>query len=72
MLYNKNLQIENIAKRIDEDGFSETTKKVMRFMIVSHSSMHLLCYKEKQKIKNKFGISSQRLLIQQVKRNVQE
>ncbi len=72
MWYNKNLQIDNIAKRIDEDGFSEIAKKVMRFMIVNHCSMHLIGFKEKQKIELKLGISSQRLLIQQAKGNGQE
>lgn len=69
MWYNKNLQIDNIVKRIEEGGFSEIAKKVMRFMIVDHCSMHLIGFKEKQKIENKLGISSQRLLIQQAKGN---
>jgi hypothetical protein len=69
MWYNKNLQIDNIIKKIDEHDFSETTKKVMKFMIVNHCSMHLVDFKEKQKIEHKFGIPSQRLLIQQVKEN---
>lgn len=69
MWYNKNLQIENIAERINEDGFSETAKKVMKFMIVNHCSMHSLSFKEKQKIEHKLGISSQKLLIRQAKGN---
>ena len=69
MWYNKNLQIDNIVKRIEEGGFSEIAKKVMRFMIVDHCSMHLIGFKEKQKIENKLGMSSQRLLIQQAKGN---
>ena len=72
MWYNKNLQIDNIAKRIDAEGFSETAKKVMRFMIVNHCSMHSIGFKEKQKIEHKLGITSKRLLIQQSKRNGQE
>lgn len=67
MWHNKNLQIDNIAKRIDKNGFSETAKKVMEFMIVNHCSMHLIDFKEKQKIQHKLGISSQRLLLQQAK-----
>jgi adenylate kinase family enzyme len=69
MWYNKNVQIDNIAERIDEDGFSDTAKKVMRFMIVNHCSMHPLGFKEKQKIEHKLGIPSKRLLIHQAKRN---
>ena len=69
MWYNKNIQIDNIVDRIDEGGFSDTAKKVMRFMIVNHCSMHSLGFKEKQKIEHKLKIFSQRLLIQQAKRN---
>jgi nucleoside-triphosphatase THEP1 len=69
MWYNKNLQIDNIIKKIDEDDFSETTKKVMKFMIVNHCSMHSIDFKEKQKIEHKFGVPSQRLLIQHDKGN---
>jgi len=58
MWYNKNLQVDNIAKKINEDGFSNIAKKIMNFMIVNHCSMHKIDFKEKQKIKNKFGISS--------------
>jgi len=67
MWYNKNLQVENIAERIDNDDFAEIAKKVIRFMIVNHSSMHVLSYKQKQKIEQKIGVSSQRLLLQQAK-----
>jgi len=72
MWYNKNIQIDNIAERIDEDGFSDTAKKVIRFMIVNHCSMHSLGFKEKQKIEHKFGIPSEKLLIQQAIRNENE
>ncbi len=72
MWYNKNLQIDNIAERIDEDDFSETAKKVMRFMIVNHCSMHSLRFDDRKKIKYKLGISSKTLLMQQTRRYGQE
>lgn len=72
MWYNKNLQIDSIATKIDEYGFSEIAKKIMRFEIVNHSSMHLIGFKEKQKIEHKLGIPSKRLLIQQAKKNRHE
>lgn len=71
MWFNKNLQVDNIAKRIDEDGFSEISKRMMRFMIVNHCSMHAIGFKEKQKIEGKLGIASQRLQIQQPKESGQ-
>lgn len=67
MWFNKNLQIDNIAKTIDEDGFSETAKRIMRFMIVNHCSMHPIGFKEKQKLENKLKIPAQKLLIQHAK-----
>jgi len=72
MWYNKNVRIDDIAKGIDEDDFSEIARKVMRFMIVNHCSMHSLGFKEKQKIEHKLGIPSEILLLQQAKRNEDE
>ena len=67
MWFNKNLQIDNITKKFDEDDYSETVKKIMDFMIVNHCSMHTIGYKDKQKIEHKLGISSQRLIKEQYK-----
>ena len=64
MWYNKNLQVNNIAKKIDADGFSNIAKKTMNFMIVNHCSMHKIDFKEKHKIEQKFGIPSRKLLTQ--------
>ncbi len=63
MWYNKNLQINEIVERIDKDGFSETAKKTLRFMIVNHCAMHSVTFKDKQKIENKLGIPSRKLFI---------
>ncbi len=62
MWYNKNLQVNNIATKIDENGFSGIAKKIMNFMIVNHCSMHKVDFKEKQRIEQKFGIPSKKLL----------
>jgi hypothetical protein len=71
MWYNKNLQIGNIAKRIDEDGFSEIAKKIMKFSVINHCSMHSMGFKEKQKIEHKLGIPSKKLLIEGFKKDKQ-
>ena len=63
MWYNKNLQINNIVDGFDKDGFSETAKKVLKFIIVNHCAMHSVDFKDKQKIENKLGIPSQKLLV---------
>ena len=62
MWYNKNLQVDNIAKQIAEDGFSNITKRVLNFLIVDHCSMHKIGYRERQKIEQKFHIPSKKLL----------
>ena len=62
MWYNKNLQVDTISKMINKDGFSNIAKRVMKFMIVNHCSMHKINFKDKQKIEQKFDISSKKLL----------
>ncbi len=61
MWYNKNPQIDSIVKKIDEYGFSEIAKKIIRFEIVNYASMHSISFREKQKIMNKLGIPSVKL-----------
>lgn len=62
MWYCKNLQIDNIVKEMNEADFSETAKTVMQHLIVNHSSMHKIDYKDKQKIQNKLKIPAKKLL----------
>lgn len=62
MWYNKNLQVDSIATKIDEDGFSRIAKRIMKFMIVDHCSMHKIGYKDRQRIEHKFQIPSKKLL----------
>ena len=69
MWYKKNLQIDNIARRIDGDDFSEIAKKIIKFNVINHYSMHSRSFKEKQKIEHKLGISSKKLLIESFKKD---
>ena len=69
MWYKKNIQVDEISKRIDEKGFSNTAKNIIKFMIVNHCSLHHIDFKEKQKIEHKFGIPSQKLLRHTTERN---
>jgi len=62
MWYNKNLQVDNIISKVNNDGFSETAKKIMKFMVVNHCSMHSVDFKLKDKIGKKLEISSQKLI----------
>ena len=68
MWYNKNLQIDEIAERISGNNYSETSRRIMRSMIVNNASMHLIDYKDKQKIESKLHISTQRLLLENIKK----
>ncbi len=67
MWNNKNLQVDNIAERIKDDGFSETAIKVMKMMIINHCSMHSIDYKDKQKIEKRLGLPAKKLLLQESK-----
>jgi len=67
MWYQKNLQLDAIVERIGKDDFSETAKRIMRFMVVNHCAMHAVGFKEKQKIEHNLGIPQRKLLAQQVK-----
>lgn len=62
MWYNKNLQVDTIAKQISAETFSTIAKRIMTFLIVDHCSMHKIDYRERQKIEQKFNISSKQLL----------
>ena len=68
MWYNKNLQVDNIARKIDQNGFPKISKRIMKFMIVDHCSMHKISYKDRQRIEQKFRIPSQKLLDCNLKR----
>lgn len=62
MWYNKNLQVDRIETKIQEEGFSRIAKRIMKFMIVDHCSMHKIGYKDRQRIEQKFQIPSKKLL----------
>ena len=69
MSYNKNLQLNNISERIHETDFSQISKKIMKYLVVNFASIHVLDYKDRQKIEAKLGIPSQRLLIQSINKS---
>ena len=62
MWYNKNLKIDEITKRIKVKDFSEIAKRMMKLMVVNHCSLHLINYKDRQRIENKLGIPAKKLL----------
>ena len=40
MWYNKNLQIDDLAKKIKEKDFSEIAQNILKFMVVDYSSLY--------------------------------
>lgn len=68
MWYDKNLQIDTITDKLKENEYSEISKKIMKFIIVDHASMHVIDYKDKQRIADKLGIPTQNLLIQNIQK----
>jgi hypothetical protein len=62
MWYGKTVQVDEIARMFSNENFSETCKKILRFMVVNHCSMHSLGYRDKQKISDKLKIPTQNLL----------
>jgi hypothetical protein len=62
MWYGKNLNVEKILKDIKEIDFSLTAKEVLRYLIVFHCMLHSIDSNEKNRIQNKFEISSKALL----------
>ena len=62
MWYSKNLQLDYITDRIESDDFSEITKAILKHKVVDHYRIHPMNYKERQKIENKLGIPSTKLL----------
>ena len=68
MWYAKNLKLNEISDRIDNDGFSRTAKKLMKYKIVEYSRLHKIHYKDLKLIEQKFNLSSKALLAYNAKK----
>lgn len=62
MWYSKNLQIDNIHSRINQDDFSETAKRIMENVIINHCSIHHINYQDMQRVEQKFKIPKKIIL----------
>jgi len=62
MGYNKNPQIKELAKRINENDFSEIAEKVTKLMVVNHCSLHTVHYRERQRITSLLKVPAGKLL----------
>lgn len=62
MWYNKNLQIDEITKKIKDKECSTIAERVMKLMVVNHCTLHSITYKDRQRIESKLGIPAKKLL----------
>ena len=63
MWYNKNLQIDELVKKIEEKDFSKMAQNILKFMVVDHCSLHPINFRDRQRIESKLGIPKRRLPI---------
>lgn len=56
MWYTKNLQIDEIARKMKEPGYSEVAKRAIKVAVSNHCYLHQVNYKDRQRIKSELGI----------------
>jgi hypothetical protein len=62
MWYAKNLQINEIVKKIKEPEFSKLAERVMKFEVADHCRLHNISYPDRQRIEREFQISTKQFL----------
>ncbi len=62
MWYNKNLQLDELLAKIEEKDLSMITERVINRFVVNHCVLHPINYKDRQRIENKLGIRTTKLL----------
>jgi hypothetical protein len=62
MWYGKNIQVDKIIREAKAADLSITANEVLKYLIVRHCILHNIGSSDKQKIENKFGISSKGLI----------
>ena len=63
MWYNKNLQIDKYAKKLEDKEFSLLGKDILKLMIIQYCSVQHLNFKDRQRIEQLFNFSPGRLLL---------
>jgi hypothetical protein len=56
MWCDKNLQIKEIAEKINEKDFSVIAVRIIKLMVVNHCALHPINYRDRQRIENKLRI----------------
>ena len=57
MWFEKSLKVDEISKKIGNDGFSKTAMKVMKYKIVEHSRLHKIKPRDLSRIERSLNIS---------------
>jgi hypothetical protein len=63
MWYAKNLQIDEIAKKIKEPEFSKLAERAMKLAVTNHCRLHQIDYRDKQRIERKLRIPTKQFLL---------
>ena len=67
MWYGKNLRVEEIVERVNNDGFSKTALKVLKHRIVEHCRLHKMKYQDLIRIEQELKIPSKYMLVERGK-----
>ncbi|WP_017732750.1 TIR domain-containing protein [Nafulsella turpanensis] len=67
MWYGKSLKINEISERLNNDGFSTTASRLMRYKVVEHTRLHKINPKDLRRIEEELGFQKNRLFIENSK-----
>jgi hypothetical protein len=58
MRYDKNVRVDEIARKIDESSCSEVAIRVMKVLVVEHCYFHAINYRDRQRIKTQLKLQT--------------
>jgi hypothetical protein len=61
MLYDKNIQLDELEKRIKESDFSDIAQRTINLIVANHCFSHPVTYGNKQRIEKKLKIPTRSL-----------
>ena len=67
--YGKNLRIDDIAKRIEENDISKTATQLIKFKVAEYCWLHKIDYKKMQEIEKKLHIPIKKIMVEQSKQS---
>lgn len=67
MWYNKNVKLDEIRNRIDNDDFSKTAEQLLKFKVVEHCRMHKIDFKKLKELEEKLNLPTAKMLAERSK-----